>query len=128
MSSSACSPQHPDPRSLPHTTPSATSIREYVPGDAYNRIHWKTSARQGELLVKEFELEQTADVLIFLDLHAPDHTGSGDDSTLEYGVRISEVVHNVQSAVKFAIEQTLSMKVGAVNVYVQWLHFSDEGE
>ena len=46
---------------------------------------------------------------------------------LEYGVRISEVVHNVQSAVKFAIEQTLSMKVGAVNVYVQGLHFSDEG-
>ena len=45
---------------------------------------------------------------------------------LEYGVRISEVVHNVQSAVKFAIEQTLSMKVGAVNVYVQGLHFSDE--
>ncbi len=47
---------------------------------------------------------------------------------LEYGVRISEVVHNVQSAVKFAIEQTLSMKVGAVNVYVQGLNFSDEGE
>jgi uncharacterized alkaline shock family protein YloU len=46
---------------------------------------------------------------------------------LEYGVRISEVVHNVQSAVKFAIEQTLSMKVSAVNVYVQGLHFSDEG-
>ena len=47
---------------------------------------------------------------------------------IEYGVRISEVVHNVQSAVKFAIEQTLSMKVGAVNVYVQGLNFSDEGE
>ena len=47
---------------------------------------------------------------------------------LEYGVRISEVVHNVQAAVKFAIEQTLSMKVGAVNVYVQGLNFSDEGE
>jgi uncharacterized alkaline shock family protein YloU len=47
---------------------------------------------------------------------------------LEYGVRISEVVHNMQSSVKFAIEQALSMKVGAVNVYVQGLHFSDEGK
>ena len=71
----------------PHTTPSATSIRQYVPGDAYNRIHWKSSARQGELLVKEFELEQTADVWLFLDLDAEVHTGSGDESTLEYGVR-----------------------------------------
>ena len=45
---------------------------------------------------------------------------------LEYGVRISEVTTNMQSAVKFAIENALSMKVGAVNVYVQGLHFSDE--
>jgi uncharacterized protein (DUF58 family) len=73
----------------PHTTPSATSIRQYVPGDAYNRIHWKSSARQGELLVKEFELEQTADVWVFLDLYAAVHTGSGDESTLEYGVRVA---------------------------------------
>jgi uncharacterized protein (DUF58 family) len=80
---------HADKVRTPHTTPSATSIREYVPGDAYNRIHWKTSARKGELLVKEFELEQTADVWIFLDLDVTTHTGVGDESTLEYGVRIA---------------------------------------
>lgn len=73
----------------PHNTPEATSIREYVPGDGYNRIHWKSSARQGQLLVKEFELEQTADVWIFLDLETKTHTGVGDDSTLEYGVRVA---------------------------------------
>lgn len=80
---------HADKVRTPHTTPSATSIREYVPGDAYNRIHWKTSARKGELVVKEFELEQTADVWIFLDLDAATHTGEGDESTLEYGVRVA---------------------------------------
>ncbi|HSH21172.1 MAG TPA: DUF58 domain-containing protein [Candidatus Caenarcaniphilales bacterium] len=69
------------------TTPHVTSIRPYVPGDAYNRIHWKSSARQGELQVKEFDLEQTADVWIFLDLEAQSHTGNGDESTLEYAVR-----------------------------------------
>lgn len=47
---------------------------------------------------------------------------------LEYGVRISEVAANMQAAVKFAIENALSMKVGAVDVYVQGLHFSDEGK
>ena len=77
---------HAEKVRTPHVTPTATSIREYVPGDAYNRIHWKASARQSQLLVKEFELEQTSDVCIFLDLHASGHTGSGDDSTLEYGV------------------------------------------
>jgi uncharacterized alkaline shock family protein YloU len=45
---------------------------------------------------------------------------------LEYGVRISEVAQNVMSSVKFAVERALGMKVRAVNVYVQGLHFSDD--
>jgi uncharacterized alkaline shock family protein YloU len=45
---------------------------------------------------------------------------------LEYGVRISEVASNVMSSVKFAVERALGMKVGAVNIYVQGLHFSDD--
>ncbi|CAN5624934.1 DUF58 domain-containing protein [soil metagenome] len=69
------------------TTPHVTSIRPYAPGDSYNRIHWKSSARQGELQVKEFDLEQTADVWIYLDLDAAKHLGHGDESTLEYAVR-----------------------------------------
>ncbi len=70
-----------------HTTPHATSIRPYAPGDAYNRIHWKSSARQGELQVKEFDLEQTADLWVYLDLQARVHAGAGDELTLEYAVR-----------------------------------------
>jgi uncharacterized protein (DUF58 family) len=71
----------------PHTTPHATGVRPYAPGDSYNRIHWKSTARQAELQVKEFDLEQTADLWVFLDLQASVHTGHGDESTLEYGVR-----------------------------------------
>ncbi|HET8627751.1 MAG TPA: Asp23/Gls24 family envelope stress response protein [Thermomicrobiales bacterium] len=44
---------------------------------------------------------------------------------LEYGVRISEVAHNVMASVKFAVERALGMEVAAVNVYVQGLHFSE---
>jgi len=68
-------------------TPLVTSIRPYLPGDAYNRIHWKSTARQSELQVKEFDLEQTADLWLFLDLQAAVQTGRGDESTLEAGVR-----------------------------------------
>jgi uncharacterized protein (DUF58 family) len=71
----------------PHTTPHAVGIRPYTPTDSFNRIHWKSTARQGELQVKEFELEQTADVWIYLDLEAQHHSSHDDESTLEYGVR-----------------------------------------
>jgi uncharacterized protein (DUF58 family) len=86
---SALEGSHSQPVRTPQTTPHATGIRPYTPGDSFNRIHWRSTARQGELQVKEFDLEQTADVWIFLDLQRWSHAGSGDESTIEYGVRLA---------------------------------------
>lgn len=49
-------------------TTNAAGVREYQPGDSFNRIHWRSTARRERLLVKEFELDPLADVWIFLDL------------------------------------------------------------
>jgi len=48
-------------------TPNAAGVREYVPGDPMNRIHWLSSARRDRLIVKEFELDPMAEAWIFLD-------------------------------------------------------------
>lgn len=69
------------------TTPLATTVRPYAPGDSMNRIHWKSTARHGEIQVKEFDLEQTADAWIVLDLQRSIQTGRGDESTVEAAVR-----------------------------------------
>jgi len=50
-----------------YVTTNAAGVREYQPGDSFNRIHWRSSARKDQLLVKEFELDPLADVWIFLD-------------------------------------------------------------
>jgi uncharacterized protein (DUF58 family) len=71
---------------VPFSTPSVSSIREYLPGDAFNRIHWPSTARTSRLMVREFELDPTADVWIVLDLEAQSQTGSGLESTEEYAV------------------------------------------
>lgn len=67
----------------PHLTPLATSVRPYTPGDAFNRIHWRSSARHQELQVKEFDVEPSADIWIFVDLDRTQHTGSGETATIE---------------------------------------------
>ncbi len=51
------------------TTTNAASVRDYAPGDSQNRIHWITTARTGRLIAKEFELDKSGHVWVFLDLH-----------------------------------------------------------
>ncbi len=75
-----------------YVTPNASGVREYAPGDAFNRIHWRSTARTGELMVKTFELDPASDIWIVLDLEQRVNAGSGDESTEEYGVRVAASV------------------------------------
>lgn len=72
-----------------YVTPNASGVREYAPGDAFNRIHWKSTARTGEMMVKTFELDPASDIWIVIDLEKRVNAGREDDSTEEYGVRIA---------------------------------------
>jgi uncharacterized protein (DUF58 family) len=80
---------HAAPERTLQTTPLATAVRPYAPGDSFNRIHWRSTARHGEIQVKEFELEQTADAWIFLDLDRSVQAGRGEESTVEVAVRVA---------------------------------------
>jgi uncharacterized protein (DUF58 family) len=76
----------PSKRRLEASTPLVSTVRPYVHGDAINRIHWLTSVRHGELHVKEFDLEQTADLWMVLDLERSTHAGVGIDASVETAV------------------------------------------
>jgi len=75
-----------------YVTPNASGVREYVPGDSYNRIHWRSTARAGKLMVKVFELDPASDIWIVLDLQRNAQAGSGEESTEEYGVKVAASV------------------------------------
>ena len=77
-----------------YVTPNAAAVREYQPGDSYNRIHWRSTARLNQLMVKTFEMDPTSDIYLLLDLHAGVQVGEGDDSSEEYGVRIAASIAN----------------------------------
>jgi uncharacterized protein (DUF58 family) len=72
-----------------YVTPNASAVRDYQPGDSFNRIHWPSTARLDRLMVKTFEMDPTSDIFLLLDLDAAAQAGEGDDSTEEYGVRIA---------------------------------------
>jgi uncharacterized protein (DUF58 family) len=81
------------------STPNAAGIREYMPGDPMNRIHWPMSARAQKLMVKEFELDPTADLWLILDLNENVHV---DASELGGGDTIQSTTPTTSRVTKFS--------------------------
>ena len=75
-----------------HVTTDAAGIRDFSPGDGLNRIHWLSTARRGELQVKEFDLEPSGNLWVILDMHSEVHVGEGEESTEEYAVKLAGAI------------------------------------
>ena len=69
-------------------TPHASSVREYAFGDSISRVHWRSTAKLGKLMSKEFDLGQSSDVWVLVDLHRDVQAGELEESTDEYAVSI----------------------------------------
>ncbi len=66
-----------------------SGLREYRRGDNPRHVHWPSTARRNELMVKEFEPLASACLYIALDMSADANVGQGRQSTFEYAVRIA---------------------------------------
>ena len=75
-----------------NVTPNVAGLREYAPGDSYNRIHWPATARKGEPMVKQFELDPASDIWVVVDLEAQHHVGAGEDGTEESTVQVAAAI------------------------------------
>ncbi len=42
-------------------------LREYLPGDSYEDIHWKATARRGQPITKVYQLERTQQIYVIID-------------------------------------------------------------
>jgi uncharacterized protein (DUF58 family) len=65
------------------------SVREYEQGESLRRVHWPSTARRGELMVKELEDAPRDEAAILLDADASTVVGRAPDSTFELQVRIA---------------------------------------
>jgi len=74
------------PRSFSHGSASDVTVREYRLGDDLRRVHWRTSAKTGELMVRREEEPWQARCTLFIDNRTTAHRGSGPDSSFERAV------------------------------------------
>ncbi|MCP4641836.1 MAG: DUF58 domain-containing protein [bacterium] len=61
-------------------------LREYVPGDPMSRIHWKASARTGELFTKQVEASSVLGATLVLDLFEPLYQGDDAENRMELAI------------------------------------------
>ena len=59
-----------------------TGVRPYVPGDSPRRIHWRATARTGDLQTRVFEPSASPVAAIFLDTITFSHLWEGQNSNL----------------------------------------------
>jgi uncharacterized protein (DUF58 family) len=71
-------------------------VREFRSGDPLRHVHWRTTARRGELVVREFERETGTPLVVLVD------NGSGGDSQREYSSLLDSGARLAASVVHYA--------------------------
>ena len=66
-----------------------TTVRDYRRGDSLRQIHWAKTALYDKLVSYEREGLVISDATVSLDTHPKLHRGSGDQSSVEWTIRIA---------------------------------------
>lgn len=75
-------------------------LREYIPGDSFEDVHWKATAKRGRPITKIYQLERTQEVYIIVDtsrlsartVHMAANGVEGDVSYLERFITASLIL------------------------------------
>jgi uncharacterized protein (DUF58 family) len=62
------------------------TTREYRDGDDLRKVHWRSSAKRGQLMIRQEEQPWRARALLAVDLRKQAHLGHGDQSSLERAI------------------------------------------
>ncbi len=67
-------------------------LRDWRAGDSRRLIHWRTSARRGGLMVRQFERPWSVNLTLLLELWQPENPGSDDRRRVELAVAMAATV------------------------------------
>ncbi|MBA2532761.1 MAG: DUF58 domain-containing protein [Nocardioidaceae bacterium] len=91
------------PRAFAVGSAEDVTVREYRRGDDLRRVHWRSSARVGELMVRREEQPWQSRATILLDSRAMAHRGSGPASSLEWAISAAASIAVHLASAGFAV-------------------------
>jgi uncharacterized protein (DUF58 family) len=83
-------------------------VRPYRPGDPIRGIHWRSSARRGELMVREFDVAPSPELILVVEPWLPANPTPVESANLEAALSLAVTVartwsHAFETRVTFAI-------------------------
>jgi uncharacterized protein (DUF58 family) len=79
------------------------TTREYRHGDDLRRVHWRSTARRGELMMRQDEQPRLLRATVLLDARQNGHHGEGPAASLEWAVSAAASVAVHLVAQKYAV-------------------------
>jgi len=79
-------------------------IREYRQGDDVRRVHWPSTARRGELMVRREEQSWDPSASILIDSRLGSHAGSGVNGSFEWAVSAAASIGTLFCDEGFTVE------------------------
>jgi uncharacterized protein (DUF58 family) len=73
-------------RTISATGEDDAAPRAYQDGDGLRRVHWRSTARYGELMVRREEHQWRNSASVFIDTRRSAHSGTGPSATFEFAV------------------------------------------
>jgi uncharacterized protein (DUF58 family) len=67
-------------------------LRDWREGDSHRWIHWRTSARRGKLVVRQYERQRRQDVVLLLDLWRRPNATTAESDAVELAVSFAATI------------------------------------
>ena len=88
-------------------------LREYLPGDSFEDIHWKTTAKRGLPITKVYQIERTQQIYVIIDASRLSARSSGGDSLSGNGEEAQKHADEFTTVLQRFITAALIMALAA---------------
>jgi uncharacterized protein (DUF58 family) len=93
-------------------------LRTYQTGDDLRRVHWASTARQDELMIRQDELPWQGQVTVLLDLRAAAHSAASLELALSAAVSVLHVSWKMHRQVRLVVSDGTDTGIGAGHAHI----------
>lgn len=98
-------------------------LREYEVGDDLRRVHWRSTARTGELMLRQDEMPWESRSTILLDTRPSTHSGESFERAVEIAASLATAMCRGRRQVRFMTSGGVDIRSSGTDRYAQIMEY-----